>query len=424
MATVLLWISLFITLPSAQCEKPVVGKTYDNTNYQEIQEYLIHSLELYLKNGETVCKIGEINDSMELDAGYLEQGARNKGKFDVNAEGILVEKGAGKIPEYFQGQPFPVLDENDPKMVNKLMYNFYFGRHRWCAMLSIAESKFVGQGGLERAVTSAGFNLFYYNRFHGPMPNPNGFLNQTITGVVAPYDLRGTSSMAWTYNDEKEDTAFAYVPMLRRVRRTSAAARSDPFLGGDGCTDDMYGYGGKIAAMKHKYLGKKEILVQFVTDRIDRWNEFPDGSRKRTFHEPKKGYETPGWQGTTWALTDSVWVVRPVYVTEIFPKDPYYNYGRQILYIDQDQIYCYVKVVYDRAGEFWKTIWVNMTYQKDSQDRGWMVQENFQQIDSRVGHAGVSDVKNLLDQYGYDFCPVSRANADMFTTTALIQMSK
>jgi len=63
--------------------------------------------------------------------------------------------------------------------------------------------------------------------------------------------------MEYTYDDTRDDIAFAYIPMLRRVRRVSAAVRSDPFLGSDFCTDDTDGFFGKNQAMKWKFIGKR-----------------------------------------------------------------------------------------------------------------------------------------------------------------------
>ena len=36
-------------------------------------------------------------------------------------------------------------------------------------------------------------------------------------------------------------------------------------------------------------------------------------------------------------------------------ENPYFAYGRQILWIDKDLYRAYYKEVYDRSGEYWKT---------------------------------------------------------------------
>jgi hypothetical protein len=43
-------------------------------------------------------------------------------------------------------------------------------------------------------------------------------------------------------------------------------------------------------------------------------------------------------------------------VLEAIPKDPYYAYGRRTLYADKTTFWGYWATLYDRAGEYWKTI--------------------------------------------------------------------
>ena len=73
------------------------------------------------------------------------------------------------------------------------------------------------------------------------------------------------------------------------------------------------------------------------------------------------GYETPGWKGAPWAMTNAIWVKRPAWVIEAFPKDPYYSYGRQVIYADRENSILLYKVVYNRAGEYWKLAYIDET---------------------------------------------------------------
>ena len=68
------------------------------------------------------------------------------------------------------------------------------------------------------------------------------------------------------------------------------------------------------------------------------------------------GYEEPGWQGVAWAPTKLKLAKRKCWVVEATPKDPYYAYGRRVLYIDKFAYWAYWATLYDRAGEYWKTI--------------------------------------------------------------------
>ncbi len=95
-------------------------------------------------------------------------------------------------------------------------------------------------------ITATGENDWFVNRWkRGLVPNPKGFIQLAMVQVVSPFDLRGVLTSMWTYKDEREDTCLTYIAMLRRVRRTSASARSDPFAGTLFCYDDDRGWAGK-----------------------------------------------------------------------------------------------------------------------------------------------------------------------------------
>jgi hypothetical protein len=49
-------------------------------------------------------------------------------------------------------------------------------------------------------------------------------------------------------------------------------------------------------------------------------------------------------------------VKEPVILIEGIAKDPYYNYGRQIIWFDPAMRVPKFKVIYDRAGDYWKTM--------------------------------------------------------------------
>jgi hypothetical protein len=68
------------------------------------------------------------------------------------------------------------------------------------------------------------------------------------------------------------------------------------------------------------------------------------------------GYEKEGWRGAPWAPVDWVWVKRPTYIIELKPKDRYYNYGIQHIWIGAEVPSPAYKIINDRSGKHWKTI--------------------------------------------------------------------
>ena len=59
---------------------------------------------------------------------------------------------------------------------------------------------------------------------------------------------------------------------------------------------------------------------------------------------------SPGWSGLFW-------------IVEGTPKDGYYNYGKQIFYIDKVSYSIYFKMIHDKAGQYWKTVYGSYTAQ-------------------------------------------------------------
>ncbi len=66
-----------------------------------------------------------------------------------------------------------------------------------------------------------------------------GEVEKKIMFFTAPSDIRGTSFMNWSYDDGREDSQWIYLPALRKVKRISAANKSDYFMGSDFTFDDL-----------------------------------------------------------------------------------------------------------------------------------------------------------------------------------------
>src|SRR5437867_11537924 len=70
----------------------------------------------------------------------------------------------------------------------------------------------------------------------------------------------------------------------------------------------------------------------------------------------KAGYELPGSRGAPWWIQENlVFVQRPVWIVEGQSSDPYYNFGKVIMYFDREMYRIYWKLVHNRAGEYFYT---------------------------------------------------------------------
>jgi hypothetical protein len=80
-------------------------------------------------------------------------------------------------------------------------------------------------------------------------------------------------------------------------------------------------------------------------------------------------YEKPGSKGAPWWLQDNVvFVPRQVWIIEGQSTDPYYNFGKVIMYFDKDIYRIYWKLVHNRAGEYFYTAACGYHFVQDGTD--------------------------------------------------------
>ena len=149
---------------------------------------------------------------------------------------------------------------------------------------------------------------------------------------------------------------WAYVPSTRRARRVNSASRSDPVAGLDIFADDLNCYGGKVEYYQWKLVGEQTILAPLL-------QPYPFGSKsvsptRQLIDTPymPAGYEVPNAKGAPWWIQQNlVFVPRPVWIVEGQSSDPYYNFGKVIMYFDKEMYRIYWKQVHNRAGEYFYT---------------------------------------------------------------------
>ncbi len=134
-----------------------------------------------------------------------------------------------------------------------------------------------------------------------------GDMEKSIMFFVAPADVKNTSFMNWSYDEDgKEDDQWIYLPALKKTKRISSDSKSDYFMGSDFTYDDL-------------------------------------GDRKPT-------------QDTHKILRDEVVDGKDCYVVESTPKDEDYMYSKTITWIIKDKWVGVKKEFYDEDGDLLKTL--------------------------------------------------------------------
>lgn len=353
--------SLTFMVPAASAElKP--GDVLDKSNCNEAKSLLPDYVTEKFCSGQYTAEIIEVKDeAFQYSTKFKAGSEANEGKYYVTDDGYMFETTTKTWPHYWYGFPFPNVDEKDPKAANKIMYNHQVARFQVDDVYWFLSVKWATPNGFDRAVEFGAYATWYIGRHSGPMENPDDCYLKDIIFGVAPYDVVGVSTLEWWHTDPTQwQSIWAFVPTIRRVRRLTASNSSEGMFGSIIARDDVYGWGGKIQYMNWKLIGSQEMLVPIAPSGIEKAmvageptpkklptspdlikakGEVPAGEVARITWSPEErvevGYEKPGWQGAAWAPTKLKLAKRPCWVIEATPKDPYYAYGRRVVYIDK-----------------------------------------------------------------------------------------
>ncbi len=84
-----------------------------------------------------------------------------------------------------------------------------------------------------------------------------GSTEKSIMFFLSPADVKNTSFMNWSYDGDKSDDQWIYLPALKKVKRISSDSKSDYFMGSDFTYDDLGDR--KLDADVHKLLKEETI---------------------------------------------------------------------------------------------------------------------------------------------------------------------
>src|ERR1700733_9512088 len=167
----------------------------------------------------------------------------------------------GTLKNYVAGQPFPLLDPNDPQMATKLMWNYSF-RPLYTDDADLRFPEIASYVGVSKNLEplsyfTVGHFAFYNNigRIEGPpVPVDPDFNSSGVRYKFAfypflePGDLRGYGLIRYRHmKPTEEDNSWVFNPQTRRLRRQSPEILADAigglpgFSGGGGG-----GYGGGV----------------------------------------------------------------------------------------------------------------------------------------------------------------------------------
>jgi hypothetical protein len=395
----------------------------DSNNWQLGKDLLPEVILNRVKNGEYWYRVVPV-DPEKLKQNYSkkfwEASEANAGKYDIDVDTCgLKDVKTGKMPDFYFGYPFPKIDPKDPQAACKMAWNFSAANQMGNGQgATFTLNGIDASGEFRRIKTYLHLNSFL-GRSAGPMPNPENLRDTSMTSVLEPQDVDGVGGLTKRINDwVSQDQSWFYVPSTRRVRRVNAATRSDPVAGLDIFADDVNCYAGKVEYYKWKLIGEGKVLAGVLS---------PDPLIQRKVTETrsevdipyfKGAYETPGAKGAPWLIVENLNMIpRPVWILEGQSDDPFYNFGKVIMYMDKDLYRIWWKLVHNRSGEYFYNAMCAYHWSKSADGTFTTVTPNMV--------VGVNDKTNraaLGGRYSQQFIE-SKFPEDYFTLSHLSRLS-
>ena len=371
------------------------GDVIDQTNWEKAQGLLPESVLTWVKEGDFRLDVNDLNFTvMETMPEFIREARNTNGsKLALDKDGAIVDAGTGKPPKYIIGLPFPGLDTNDPRVAEKTIHNNKYVQYMIGNIHTTAQVVWLGRSGFERKVETETLQIAMEGHPGvADLENSKRIEKYMLSVVRSPFDIAGTAVLLWRFLDpKKEDVNYGYLPAIRRTRRMDPANRSDASLGTDFAQDDLNGYDGKIPGFTWKFIRKQDAIMPWADADPARIVLNRDGAWETASNTVAYGYQKEGWQGAPWAPTNMAWAKRQAYVIEGTPKDPYYNYGTQYMWLDTETFNIGYKVIHDRAGKYWKTLVAadSVAVSEDNKAGVKLVSVSLVLIDKRTDHATV-----------------------------------
>lgn len=177
---------------------------------------------------------------------------------------------------YVAGQPFPLIDANDPFVATKVMWNNVFrpiNTDDYDLRFFDCDSHYTG-------TSVSGMTIAYYQIGHyagydlvgrtevEPMPIDPDFKHTgrlwlfALYPVLAPQNVRGAGFIRYRYADPKiGDDSWSWTPGARRVRRLNESIMSTSTSESSWNPDHYSGFNPKTEEYNYKFLGERQMLA-------------------------------------------------------------------------------------------------------------------------------------------------------------------
>jgi hypothetical protein len=260
------------------------------------------------------------------------------------------------IVGYVAGQPFPLIDPNDPWVATKVVWNNVFRpitSDDYDLRFYDCDSAFEQHGPQSKQIEYfqighyAGYDLVGRTEVE-PLPTDPDFKTTGrfwvfgLYPILAPAEIRGTGFIRWRYADPKRgDDIWSLNTGSRRVRRINESIMSSSTTSGTSAhawdPDHYSGFNPKTEQYFYKFLGEKNMLGCAHAE-----------------HSPELRCATDG--GTS--ACPEAWEMRHMYVIEALPDRGRIAGAldsRTVIYLDSEMWFEPYIDTYDRSGRLFRS---------------------------------------------------------------------
>jgi hypothetical protein len=260
---------------------------------------------------------------------------------------------------YVAGQPFPLLDLNDPYIATKIMWNSEFrpiGTDDSDLRFFECQVQYARPGGTHQILdfSELGHLAGYSNIGRTevePLPVDPDFRRSGIWSMagayptIAPDENRGDGGLRYRYWDaDRGDDAWSYSNASRRLRRVNEVILSSATGFTTWDPDHVGGFAAKPQEYNYKFLGERQML-----------------GCAHAARSPE--HPCPSDGGATTCPEN--WEMRRLYVIQVTPRPSRIGGALQsktVVYIDTEMWFNPYVDSYDRRGDLWKTQIYWLTY--------------------------------------------------------------
>jgi hypothetical protein len=267
---------------------------------------------------------------------------------------------------YVAGQPFPLIDANDPDVANKIVWNNVFRpitTDDYDLRFYDCDSSYERKGPQQQQIEY--FQIGHYMGYDlvgrtevEPTPIDPDFKTTGrywlfgLYPILAPNEIRGSGFIRWRYADPKRgDDIWSLAGGSRRVRRVDESIMSSSTTTNGTSAhawdpDHYSGFNPKTEQYYYKFLGERNMLATI-----------------HALHSPEVRCPTDGGA----SACPEAWEMRHIYVVEATPDRKRVNAldSKTIVYMDAEMWFEPYIDTYDQAG----TLFRNHIYWLATRDR-------------------------------------------------------